>query len=139
MIIERLKAYIDFKKISVRAFESSVGISNASFAKCLKNHGAIGTDKLEKILNVYTDINIVWLITGVGDMIAPEGAPPKQNRARPSDSPTLIALLREKDQTIKELSETVGRLKERIAVLEGTNGLLRTSVTKVDHSETHSR
>lgn len=47
MILDRIKLYIDTKGISIAAFEKSVGMSNASFSKSLKNNGAIGTDKLE--------------------------------------------------------------------------------------------
>ena len=69
MILERIKQYIDYKSISVAAFEKSIGMSNASFGKCLKKGGAIGTDKLENILSVYPDISPNWLLTGNGDMI----------------------------------------------------------------------
>jgi DNA transposition AAA+ family ATPase len=63
MILERIKDFIDTKGISVSAFERSIGMSNASFGKSLKNGGAIGTDKLENILNTYPEINPNWLIT----------------------------------------------------------------------------
>ena len=69
MILERLKEYIDSKDISVAAFEKSIGMSNASFGKCLKKGGAIGTDKLENILRIYPDISASWLLTGDGEMI----------------------------------------------------------------------
>lgn len=69
MILERIKQYIDYKSISVAAFEKSIGMSNASFGKCLKKGGAIGTDKLENILSVYSDISPNWLLTGKGDML----------------------------------------------------------------------
>lgn len=69
MILERLKKYIDYKGVSISAFEKSIGMSNASFGKSLKNQGAIGTDKLENILNVYPDISSEWLLTGRGDML----------------------------------------------------------------------
>ncbi len=72
MILERLKEYIDYKRISIAAFEKSVGMSNASFGKSLKNGGAIGTDKLENILIIYSDINPVWLLTGEGSMLKEE-------------------------------------------------------------------
>lgn len=68
MILDRIKEYIDSKGISVSAFEKSVGMSNASFGKSLKNKGAIGTDKLENILKVYPEISLEWLITGKGTM-----------------------------------------------------------------------
>jgi repressor LexA len=72
MILERLKQYIDNKGISVAAFEKSIGMSNASFGKCLKKGGAIGTDKLENILRIYPDISASWLITGKGNMLKEE-------------------------------------------------------------------
>ena len=68
-MLERLKQYIDYKGISISAFEKSIGMSNASFGKSLKNHGTIGANKLETILNVYSDLNPVWLLTGQGQML----------------------------------------------------------------------
>lgn len=68
-MLNRIKQYIDFKGVSVSAFEKSIGMSNASFGKSLKNGGTIGADKLEIILNVYPDLNLNWLITGKGEMI----------------------------------------------------------------------
>ena len=69
MILERIKEYIDCKGITVAAFERSIGMSNASFGKSLKNRGAIGSDKIENILSVYTDLSSEWLLTGKGDML----------------------------------------------------------------------
>lgn len=69
MIVNRIKEYIDSKGISIAAFERSLGMSNASFGKSLKNNGAIGTDKLENILSTYPDLSPSWLLTGNGNMI----------------------------------------------------------------------
>jgi len=93
MIVERLKEYIDYKKIAVSAFERSIGMSNASFGKSLKNKGAIGTDKLEKILSLYDDISPEWLLTGRGDMLASPTIPTFPNTptlpTTPTQDPTL--------------------------------------------------
>ena len=69
MILDRIKQFIDSKGISVSAFEKSIGMSNASFGKSLKSGGAIGTDKLENILNIYPEISPIWLVTGEGSML----------------------------------------------------------------------
>lgn len=82
-ILERLKEYIDFKGISIAAFEKSIGMSNASFSKQLKNKGAIGTDKLENILNTYPDISPTWLITGEGNMLKQASIPKTMDSANP--------------------------------------------------------
>ena len=72
MILERLKEYIDYKSITIAAFERSVGMSNGSFGKALKNCGAIGSDKLENILSIYDEISAEWLLSGVGPMLKSE-------------------------------------------------------------------
>ncbi len=69
MLLDRIREYLDYKGISNAAFEKSVGMSNASFSKPLKDGGAIGTDKLEKILLTYPEISTEWLFSGKGDML----------------------------------------------------------------------
>ena len=85
MILDNLKKYIDYKGISVAAFEKSIGMSNNSFRKSLLAGKGIGTDKLENILNVYSDINMSWLFTGQGEMLKEkspnEGYPASQENA----------------------------------------------------------
>lgn len=69
MVLERLKEYINYKGISVAAFEKAVGMSNSSFRKVLASGKGIGTDKLENILSVYTDLSAEWLLRGAGHML----------------------------------------------------------------------
>ncbi len=68
MVVKRLKQFIDKKGINVAAFEKSVGFSNAAFRKLLDSNGSIRSNKLEKILQKYPDLNPVWLMTGKGKM-----------------------------------------------------------------------
>ncbi len=120
MILVRIKEYIDFKGISVAAFERSIGMSNASFSKSLKNNGAIGTDKLENILRVYEDISAEWLVTGKGEMLKEN-----INDENTSSHETIqahSALTQNLIATIQEQAEEIGRLKERIAQLEKGKG-----------------
>ena len=71
MVLERIKEFIDYKGLSIAAFERSIGMSNASFGKSLKNKGAIGSDKIENILLKYKELSAEWLLTGNGEMIKP--------------------------------------------------------------------
>lgn len=84
MILDRIKEYIDYKNMTIAAFERSIGMSNASFGKSLKNGKAIGTDKLENILSIYTDINPTWLLTGEGSMLRNE-----QSKVETSETPSI--------------------------------------------------
>lgn len=119
MILERLKEYIDYKRISIAAFEKSVGMSNASFGKSLKNGGAIGTDKLENILITYSDINPIWLLTGEGSMLKEEQI--QEKVVVNTDSNTLLyniySDLQKKDLKIDSLNIEIKELQAENKVL----------------------
>lgn len=145
MVSERIKEYIDYKGIKIAAFEKSIGMSNASFGKSLKNKGAIGSDKLENILSIYKDLSPEWLLTGRGSMLKTKStsAPlPSCKEPIPLSKDTnnitnkqdiidkqdiieksnalvdpFLMLIRERDVTIKEQAEEIGHLKEQIRQL----------------------
>lgn len=137
MILERVKQFIDFKGISIAAFERSIGMANASFGKSLKNKGAIGSDKLEKILSTYPEISPTWLMTGNGSMLKTKGTPSRQEaplEAIPATKGTKNiqdhGKKEEKDNhlinklldRIAQQAEEIGRLKSRIEELERHRG-----------------
>lgn len=68
-IIDRLAEYIEFKHISLNAFDKSIGMSNGYIGKQIKNKASIGGDIIEKIACIHTELSIAWLITGKGSMI----------------------------------------------------------------------
>lgn len=113
-IIERLKEYIDYKQISVSAFEKSIGMSNATLRNALVNKGTIGANKLEKIIETYSDLNPAWLITGEGEMLKNPSVGHTQigkkntiNRspiAIPNDTEELSRLKKENEQLRQENS-----------------------------------
>lgn len=108
MVLKRLKEFIDANNLSIAAFEKSIGMSNASFGKSLKNNGAIGSDKLENILSVYPDINPDWLLTGRGSMLKSEGKSPMGEQE---------AVLPAKKNLIPFYDDvsTIGGLNDRVA------------------------
>ena len=115
-VVTRIKDFIDFKGIAISAFEKSIGMSNASFGKSLRNGGAIGSDKLENILNVYPELSVTWLLTGVGEMIQ---APQNANQDSPCSSDATIEKLVAQitDQAIE-----IGSLREQIRQLKREKG-----------------
>jgi hypothetical protein len=70
--IERIAIYIHFKKISPHAFEKKIELSNGYFSKQLKHLGSVGSDILIRIHHAYTDIDILWVLTGEGQMLKDE-------------------------------------------------------------------
>jgi len=115
--LKRIKQYIDLKGIKVSVFEREIGMSNGSFASQLKNDKTIGVDKLEKILRVYTDINIAWLLTGKGNILKVDVLNETQAPYNKTDSENP-----EETVNYKELAEsrkeTIDTLKKLIAYLE---------------------
>lgn len=113
--LDRIKEYIDFKNISIRAFEISCGFSNGSFASQLKNRKTMGIDKVENILNIYKDINGHWLITGNGEMIRSEkyGLEVKENSLNEAGKAAEMYL----NEIIKSKNEIIDGLKREIELL----------------------
>jgi len=68
MVSERIGQYIAKKGVSYYAFENSIGASRGSISKAVKEGKSMGSQVLEKILLVYTDLNPVWLLTGAGEI-----------------------------------------------------------------------
>lgn len=69
MLSERLGKYIEYKGISFYAFENSLNVSRGSISKAVKDGKSIGSNVIENIMSVYTDINPVWLVMGKGEML----------------------------------------------------------------------
>lgn len=63
---ERLIAFLKFKHINKSQFAAAVGVSN-SFVMNIRR--GMSPEKIQKIKEVYPDLNIDWLITGAGEMI----------------------------------------------------------------------
>ena len=68
-ISNRLKRVISDKGCSVYQFEKSIGESNG-YVHHLKNN--ISSDKLQKILELFPNLNIEWLLLGGGEMLKSE-------------------------------------------------------------------
>ena len=66
--IDRLIQFIEYSGMSARQFDLSIGAANGYTLRMKKNHASIGSDVIENIIRTYPQINVVWLITGEGNM-----------------------------------------------------------------------
>ncbi|MCG8856720.1 hypothetical protein G1L11_07680 [Tenacibaculum finnmarkense] len=66
---QRIKKFIKYKKSTVRAFEKDIKASNGYINSINKN---IGIDKLQLIIEQNPTINLIWLLTGKGEMLVSE-------------------------------------------------------------------
>lgn len=65
-IKDRLLQFLKYKKLGQQKFETSIGMSNGWANKV---GDSIRKTTLNKIIEVYPDLNLIWLKTGIGQMI----------------------------------------------------------------------
>lgn len=66
---DRLKIFLDSQQLSVRQFESMIGSSEGKIAKFMQSNSSLKSDTLTKIMEVFPQLSIVWLLTGEGTML----------------------------------------------------------------------
>ncbi len=104
MVMERLKAYLDKKDISVYSLENSIKASRGSISKAIKNNKSIGSNVVENILNKHLDLNPTWLLTGRGNMLLND-----VNNKNDADNVTLDDF--DKNEIIDYLSNNLSEFK----------------------------
>lgn len=93
------------------AFATKLGVSEANIRGYIKNV-VPKADILEKIVISY-DVNAIWLLTGMGDML--QGTPEVPPAASDATIDRLLA-------KITEQAEQIGALKEQIKQLQREKG-----------------
>jgi hypothetical protein len=67
--IERIAMYLQFRAITPHSFERKIHLSNGYFSKQIKHLGSVGSDILFNIHYSYHELNMLWVLTGEGQMI----------------------------------------------------------------------
>jgi len=65
---ERLKNWMESEGLKSSALADSIGVNRATISHILTGRNKPSIDFLEKLLNVYPNINANWLISGIGYM-----------------------------------------------------------------------
>jgi len=67
-MLERLKNWMGIEGLKSSALADSIGVNRATISHILSGRNKPSIDFLEKLLNVYPNINANWLISGIGYM-----------------------------------------------------------------------
>lgn len=102
-IRERLLQFIDYKQISNREFCRIIGVSPGF----LGSNSDIGSKIVSKIIDKFSEISLLWLVSGKGEML-------NKNQNQLLEEPQTLSYL---IQTNKNLSETMRQLTETNAQL----------------------
>lgn len=113
--IDRFDKYMIFKRLNDNKVTIQLGISVGTLGKSRKIGRDLSNGSVEKILNFYTDVNKVWLLTGEGEMIKTERA--SLDKAAEA-STSFDKLLADKDKIITLLEEKVSLLELQIEELK---------------------
>lgn len=122
--------FINYKDISVQAFETNVNLSNGAVSKM-----GDGTRRstIDKISNFYPDLNTNWLLTGEGDMLKPiqsvgdisnssvsgVNVNGREIHINPDAYNTLLKIVESNQRTTEKFQEQIDRL---ISIIENKYG-----------------
>lgn len=67
--IDRLLRYLNSKGISENKATNECGLSKGLICQAKSGKADIGNKAVEKILETYTDLSRVWILTGEGNML----------------------------------------------------------------------
>lgn len=122
--IQRIVQFIEYKKISKYKFYQETGLSNGFLDKGEN----MGSDKCEKIIYTYPEINPEWLLTGQGAMLKEAKPMLPEVKEEPHqtspDSDLYYKMYKEEKAENRELIEEIGALKQQIRTLKIENRAL---------------
>lgn len=84
MVKDRIKAFCKSQNITVISFEESIGVSNGYVNAISKS---VGIDKINAIVEKFSNLNIEWLLTGKGAMLKNDTAIPSEATVQPIYQP----------------------------------------------------
>jgi hypothetical protein len=106
-IVARILQYIEKKDISIRLFAKTVGFSHSLLPKT----NSLGSDKLEKIFSIYTDLNPTWVVTGKGNMLIETLSIVEEDQVSYMKS---CKDCKEKERKIEILEKTITLLEDQV-------------------------
>lgn len=116
-IKDRLIKFLAYLKIGQGKFEKNCGLSNGTVNNI--KEGGITTQKVEKILLAYPNLNIDWLITGRGEMEKHPSEIISEDNINTNDMDRTIL------ETLSNLNGQIRDLKAKVNRLESENAELR--------------
>ena len=66
---ERIRKFMEYKGISPSELADTIGVQRSNVTHVLKNRNKPSFQFIEKMLQVYPDLNAKWLLLGTGPMV----------------------------------------------------------------------
>lgn len=98
----RLKKILDYYGLSASAFAEVITVQRSSISHILSGRNKPSLDFISKVLNAFPEIDLLWLLSGVGDF--PRNTTPPLPKNEESAKPTQpIAKISSNDEQIERI------------------------------------
>lgn len=120
-LIKRLKEVMLYFNLTPNGFATKIKVDSSNWMKMLNGEQTVTDKTLQKIVKAFPQISYDWLRTGEGEMLL--SVPPSKPDLPSKDSTLaeLLTIIKNQQETIKTLSETVNRLTKGT---DGKSGLI---------------
>ncbi len=90
--IKRLEVLLDYYTLSASSFADKIGVQRSSISHLLSGRNKPSLDFIIKIIDVFPDINVYWLINGKGNFLKNDVAPEivKANKIENITNPIVV-------------------------------------------------
>lgn len=117
-ILSRIEELASNEGITIGALERRIGASKGVLSRAIANNTDIQSKWIQTIVENYPHYSAEWLLAGRGEMLQNNNHTPTDKPVQLSIEDKLLAIIQEKDATIREQAEKIGRLQERQLQLE---------------------
>lgn len=120
-IKNRLIEFIQYKRMTIKAFEETCGMSNGYISSMRKG---LGTTKLNNVLTRYPELNREWLLYGEGTMTKIDASAQSWEEAED----------KEREKEINRLKKELSDLREMVAQLQEDKSNLSDTVKSLSRT-----
>ncbi|SHF53426.1 hypothetical protein [Dysgonomonas macrotermitis] len=103
---------------SVTSFEDKVGVTRKIFAKVIRVGTDTGYKNLQKIWEIYPEVNLHWLLTGEGEMLLNPRSTTAYSNTLPDARLAEPAASYNQDEYIQSLKDQIVILKDQVTILK---------------------
>ena len=123
--IERFDKYLSYKGLNDNIVTNDLGLSVGTIGKSRKDGRDLSDRVVELILNFYTDLSRVWLLTGEGEMLVADTAPRIVEasivRADEEVDVDIVGIVESQNITLHDIATIIG---ESVTYIENCKGKL---------------
>lgn len=123
--IERFDKYLSYKGLNDNIVTNDLGLSVGTIGKSRKDGRDLSDRVVELILNFYTDLSRVWLLTGEGEMLIADTTPRIEEasivRADEEVEVDIVGIAESQNITLHDIATIIG---ESVTYIEDCKGKL---------------